>query len=62
MMGHNVCFEGEYGKLSLKYPFYPFLFRALCHFLQFNADLFKLLKTDCMMRILEQPSTNMNKV
>ena len=29
MMGHNIRFEGVYGKLSLNYPVYPFLSRAL---------------------------------
>ena len=29
MMGHNIQFEGIIWKLSLNYPFYPFLSRAL---------------------------------
>ena len=28
-MGDNICFKEYYGKLSLNYPFYPFLSAAL---------------------------------
>ena len=29
MMGQNISFKGVYGKISLNYPFYPFLFKAM---------------------------------
>ena len=42
MMGHNIHFEGLYGKLSLNYPFYPILSGALMTFCENIHDDQKL--------------------
>ena len=39
MMGHNICVKGVNGKLSLNYPFYPFLSVALVMIKSFNPKI-----------------------
>ena len=43
MKGRNIRFEGVFGKLSLNYPFYPFLSGAL--YLSLAAIHFSILSS-----------------